>query len=72
MFNLPNFPPTVESEKKFKEWSISMKNINFGLVDANNPTITPFKDASGKESIKKRLILFFEAKKVNYYFNYEI
>jgi hypothetical protein len=31
------------------EWSIVMKNINFGLCDANNDANLDFKDASGKQ-----------------------
>ena len=50
MFNMSGFPPTVESEKKFKEWSTSMKNINFGLIVVNNFKDV-LKDLSGKKSI---------------------
>ena len=50
MFNMVDFPPTVESEKKFKEWSGSMKNINFGFVEVNSFR-DKIKDLSGKEGI---------------------
>ena len=51
LFNMGNFPPTVEAEKKFKEWSNSMKSISFGLCDVNNlGDDVAFYDASGKES----------------------
>jgi hypothetical protein len=47
---MSGFSPTVESEKKFKEWSTSMKNINFGLVEVNNFGDV-LKDLSGQKSI---------------------
>ena len=49
LFNMSGFAPTVESENKFKEWSSTMKNINFGLVDVKTAGGVTFKDASGKE-----------------------
>lgn len=45
--------PTAESERKFKEWSNSMKNVHFGLVDVNHVGALVFSDSKGKESSTK-------------------
>lgn len=42
--------PTIDSEKKFKEWSNTMKSIHFGLVDVSKSAASQkFLDARGKE-----------------------
>ena len=51
LFNLSNHEPTMESEKKFKEWSNTIKNIHFGLVDVGHVGALRFNDARGKEGI---------------------
>lgn len=45
------FEPTMESEKKFKEWSNTIKNIHFGFVDVQHVGALKFNDSKGKEGI---------------------
>ena len=57
---MSEFAPTMETEKKFKEWSNSMRHVHFGLVDVNHIGALVFHDAKGKESRpnKQQFILY--------------
>ena len=53
MVGTPPIRENLDSEKKFKEWSNTMKNIHFGLVDLDKTGNQKFKDMRGKESNDK-------------------